>query len=307
MKQHYPDIQILDYIEEGDFFVEHPRFKALSDQLGLTEWHSLTWIGQLMSLDNNFGEDWFDNDKERDDLKAVASALGYDADDIMIVKPQRFMDGENGPCHSDSLRKLFWTDVLRNLKISLRTILLKARASSDLGKALEPQIQAILEQEGIAELVEPEAPTPERPTFLYFTVAQVQEIADFLGSGMNCYIHKKDRVIKMVIDSDVHAGGDLEFWEEDLKEIDEHRNQYFLIRDMPSRDSFIIMEGFVDQVRDRNLKNRLLRALNNRKPFKNFKYLIDDSEYREQWFDYRRQERFNWVAERIKEFEQLIG
>ena len=33
---------------------------------------------------------------------------------------------------------------------------------------------------------------------------------------------------------------------------------------------------------------RLWKAVSERKPFRNFKYVIDGSEYRQKWFDFRR-------------------
>ena len=36
-----------------------------------------------------------------------------------------------------------------------------------------------------------------------------------------------------------------------------------------------------------HLQNKLISALNNRRPFANFKVLVENSEYREQWFEFR--------------------
>lgn len=39
---------------------------------------------------------------------------------------------------------------------------------------------------------------------------------------------------------------------------------------------------------DAGIKKRLWKAVSERKPFRNFKYVIDGSEYRQKWFDFRR-------------------
>ena len=47
------------------------------------------------------------------------------------------------------------------------------------------------------------------------------------------------------------------------------------------------MEGFADKVPDGRLQQKLINALNKKRPFANFKYIIDNSVYRQDWFDYR--------------------
>ena len=80
----------------------------------------------------------------------------------------------------------------------------------------------------------------------------------------------------------------------------EHRNWERCIRvDLPeSSESFAIMESFVQEVKDKNLKNRLVYALSNRKPFAHFKTLIDNSDYRKKWFAFKQQklEEYVWQA-----------
>jgi len=62
------------------------------------------------------------------------------------------------------------------------------------------------------------------------------------------------------------------------------------------------MGYFVDEVDDANLQRKLINALNNRKPFANFKWLIDNSEHRQKWFDFRQKEHERYVWREI-EFE----
>ena len=72
--------------------------------------------------------------------------------------------------------------------------------------------------------------------------------------------------------------------------------RYITIEPPESHESFEIMENFVTEITDKNLKNRILDALGNRKPFANFKNLIETSNYREQWFAFkqRKLEEFVW-------------
>jgi hypothetical protein len=45
----------------------------------------------------------------------------------MIVVPDRFKNDADGPCHTPTLRKQFWTDVLTSLELSYDTLFEAAR------------------------------------------------------------------------------------------------------------------------------------------------------------------------------------
>lgn len=69
------------------------------------------------------------------------------------------------------------------------------------------------------------------------------------------------------------------------------------IEPMESHEAFKIMERFIDNVDDDKIQRQLINALNRRSPFANFKYIVEDSKYRQQWFDYRQQETEEYVYE----------
>jgi len=60
------------------------------------------------------------------------------------------------------------------------------------------------------------------------------------------------------------------------------------------------MEYFIDEIDDNNLQNRLINALNRRKPFANFKYIVETSKYRQQWFDFRQKQWEYYVWDILK-------
>jgi hypothetical protein len=132
-------IHPFDYIEELDAFVLTEEFKTASDLLGLAEWHAAVWIGRLFTLDNDLGEHWFDNWEEREAMETRAQELGIDATDLMIVVPDRFADGRDGPCHPPELRKAFWTDVLKSLELSYQLLFDEARLANAQTKELFPE------------------------------------------------------------------------------------------------------------------------------------------------------------------------
>lgn len=46
----------------------------------------------------------------------------------MIIYPERFQNGKDGPCHTPAFRKRFCTDVLRSLELSFDLLADEARA-----------------------------------------------------------------------------------------------------------------------------------------------------------------------------------
>lgn len=61
------------------------------------------------------------------------------------------------------------------------------------------------------------------------------------------------------------------------------------------------MEDFTDGLPDNTrIKVTLIEALNKRKPFREFKYEIDNSgDYRQLWFDFKNQKMIEYVKDRV--------
>jgi hypothetical protein len=63
------------------------------------------------------------------------------------------------------------------------------------------------------------------------------------------------------------------------------------------------MEAFTDEVKDHRLKEDLIKILNRRSPFANFKAEIESSAYRQVWFDFRTRWFEDYVREKLDEAE----
>lgn len=120
-------VRAFQYIDQLDAFVVTDAYRHLADQLGLTEWNPVVWIGRLFTLDNDYGEHWFDNWDERAALEGKSQQLGIASDQLMIIVPDRFKNDADGPCHPPAFRKQFWTDVLKSLELSYDTLFEQAR------------------------------------------------------------------------------------------------------------------------------------------------------------------------------------
>ena len=137
------------------------------------------------------------------------------------------------------------------------------------------------------------------------TEQQIKEIAEFLDTGMICHYNLKTGNIIFLPNFNNMLYADEEDWRTELDELDENWLDYFTFDPMTSRESFLVMADFIDTVDDRNLQERLVNALNRRKPFRNFKWVIDNSgEYRQKWFDYKEKRYIEAVKKQIERYNR---
>lgn len=120
-------IKVFKYIPELDGFDVTPEFKSIANELGITEWNEVVWIGRYFTMDNDVGEHWFDNWNERSEAEEKAKSMGLFSELLFFIDPDRFKDDRDGPCHSREERKRFWRDVCMSLHLSLETIFAEAR------------------------------------------------------------------------------------------------------------------------------------------------------------------------------------
>jgi hypothetical protein len=146
-------IQVFKYIPELDCFICTPEYEQIVLTLGISEWNPVVFIGRYFLMDNDFGEHIFDNWDEIEEKNAMGHG---NYEQLFIVVPDKFQNGKDGPCHSDKMRKMFWTDVLKSLKLELNTLIEEAREANNKYSTedrvwipdLESKIKQVLEKWG---------------------------------------------------------------------------------------------------------------------------------------------------------------
>jgi hypothetical protein len=129
----------------------------------------------------------------------------------------------------------------------------------------------------------------------------VHTVAENIDCGLVCFINPEtlevEEIPKGMVDGFSDFSINREFGDEDEDEDEDEQKflhedweTYITVEPRESSESFRIMERFVDEVNDKNLKNKLINALNNRKPFANFKNIIESSDYRAAWFAFKQQQ-----------------
>lgn len=120
----------------------------------------------------------------------------------------------------------------------------------------------------------------------------IKQIAQELDCGFDCYYNSKTDEI-VAIPSFAQFSDEEDFKEafsESLEKVEKHKTDFIKFETLESYESFKIMELFVEQLYDQNLKSELENVLANKKPFQNFKHKIDHSDYRQNWFDFKQNE-----------------
>lgn len=143
------------------------------------------------------------------------------------------------------------------------------------------------------ELDEPELPEK-------FTKV-VSEIADSIDSGLVCFLNMDTGETEDIPKDMLHDPEDFEAMTGESFESMNFKypewENFMTFEPLESHESFKIMRNFTDSLKDRMLQNRLVNALDNRKPFANFKFIIDNSAHRQDWFDFKKQYLENYVKE----------
>ena len=109
-----------------------------------------------------------------------------------------------------------------------------------------------------------------------------------------------NEILNDIADPDQHLETNLKDWKEEIDKVRKNKRKFIEIESMTSSDNFRVMQQFAYSVEDNGTKIRLVTALEGRHPFANFKRQVDNSgEYREQWFNFRRQRNIDWINEQL--------
>ncbi len=120
----------------------------------------------------------------------------------------------------------------------------------------------------------------------------INEIAQELDCGNDCYYNPKtDEIISIpnfgqISDEDEFRDA----FVAELKKVTKNKKEFIKIEILESFESFKIMERFVSQIADKKFQAELENILERKKPFQNFKNRIDNSDFRQNWFEFKQKE-----------------
>lgn len=130
------------------------------------------------------------------------------------------------------------------------------------------------------------------------TDEQIVEIVEQLDCGMVCFYHRPTGAVEFYPAPD-NPYADLELWQDTIDKIENDPANYDTFEKMSSSQEFEVMEHFAHSLTDNKFRDQILECLSKRKPFRNFKELIHSSDYRQDWFNFKKNAYIDFVKEQI--------
>lgn len=124
-----------------------------------------------------------------------------------------------------------------------------------------------------------------------FLKKSVHDIAESILCGFVCFFNPRTKALE---EMPAEYAFDRKTYESETGELIDYKynewDQCITIQPMNSNDSFEIMQRFADTVSDAILQKQLTKALRGKRPFANFRNIVDDSDFKHEWFDFRQKQ-----------------
>lgn len=129
----------------------------------------------------------------------------------------------------------------------------------------------------------------------------IKEIAQNLNCGLDSYFNPKTDEIISIPNFSLIADEEefQEAFKADLQKVSKNKSDYIKVEVLEGFESFKIIERFVNQMPENQLKLDLEKALHNKKPFLNFKNSIETSDFRNLWFEFKQNELEKIVMDKL--------
>jgi hypothetical protein len=139
---------------------------------------------------------------------------------------------------------------------------------------------------------------------LSLTEKEVDHITAQLLKGMVCFYQVDKKKIHQMPDDEDHFNYDLTEDEEDLlDEIEEDPDNFAEFTKMELAQEHQMMQDFIDRkVKEKNLADDLVNVLAKPKASTGFKFLIEESKYKGEWIEFRKDKYSDWVKEQVDSF-----
>jgi hypothetical protein len=106
-------------------------------------------------------------------------------------------------------------------------------------------------------------------------------------NGFKSYLNKETQDVQMLPDELHIPYTDMDMFQELLDKLEANPEQYIEIESLSSREGFILMEDFAANLKDKNTQNRLYNALSRPKPFRQFRYALEENDLLQQWYAFK--------------------
>ena len=128
----------------------------------------------------------------------------------------------------------------------------------------------------------------------------VKEIAEYLDTGMICYINSATMELLYIPENfDVDDSDEENPFIPDMKRVENESGKFIKIEPPASPISFGLMERFASSLTNAHYRTTLENALQKKKPFRNFNAIIHELPVREDWFAFKQKSLEAYVAKEL--------
>ncbi|UKT64354.1 UPF0158 family protein [Pedobacter mucosus] len=134
-----------------------------------------------------------------------------------------------------------------------------------------------------------------------FLPEEIKEISQQLDCGLNCYWNIISGLLMFVPNDDLLSLDEGGAYQKDIEFLEENSLEFRKIEKPDSKTAFIFMADFMETLPQKSIiKSMLEKALENKHPFKEFKFQIDQAgDYRELWFAFKNKKMQEYVKDQI--------
>lgn len=127
----------------------------------------------------------------------------------------------------------------------------------------------------------------------------IARIAQDIDSGVTCVLNTD--TMKNVVILDDSYDIDMEDLNEDAYKVIDSWENTVQLEPVRSGESFSIMERFIESCIPENdkIKHQLQDAISKRRPFHNFRLIIDNSDYYDAWFEFKQAQIEQYILEQL--------
>ena len=129
--------------------------------------------------------------------------------------------------------------------------------------------------------------------------SKIKGIARDIANGNTCYIHKNSAKIT-TIDYSIEDPEGIAAQEQKIAEFEKKIENYVKIEKLSTEDQLMIMNKFLDELRNKSVRKQLSNALKRKNPTRNFKQEVEsDMELNQHWSNFIAKAYQQWVSDFI--------